>query len=249
MTITTDVVSAITDHHAELQAALSARVEDVIASARLDQSQGASLAALNALLAHDIVPHARAEEDVLYAAATAKELRLLVAGMLFEHETLLALAAELGSARTVVDAAGIARAIREIFVGHVRRENELLLPTLAADPDVDLVALLPVMEERFNAYREPTRLLPMAGPIPTGPDHELDVRNEPPATRHELIFQTYAATPLGEAFVLVNDHDPKPLYYQFEAEETGKFDWNYLESGPKVWRVRIGRKQTSDSLS
>ena len=242
MTITTDVISVITDHHMELQETLSAKVEDVIASARANQSQGSSLAALNAFLAHDIVPHARAEEDVLYAVAAAKELHLLVSGMLFEHETLLALAAELATVRSAVDASAIARAIHEIFVGHVRRENELLLPALAADPNVDLVALLPVMEERFNVYREPTRLLPMAGPTPTGPDHELDVRNEPPATRHELIFQTYAATPLGEAFVLINDHDPKPLYYQFEAEETGKFEWNYLESGPKVWRVRIGHK-------
>lgn len=238
--MTTDVVSAITDHHFELQTALSARVEDVIAAARANHSQGEALASLNALLAHDIVPHARAEEDVLYAAATAKELRPLVSGMLFEHETLLALAAELATAPTAIDAAGVARAIREIFVGHVRRENELLLPALAADQNVDLVALLPAMEERFNAYRNPSRLLPTAGPIPTGPDHELDVRNEPPATRHDLIFQTYAATPIGGAFVLVNDHDPKPLFYQFQVEEAGKFDWNYLESGPKVWRVRIG---------
>jgi uncharacterized protein (DUF2249 family) len=240
MTVTTDVVSEIINHHLELQTALSARVEDVVAAARTDQSQGSALAALNVLLAHDIVPHARAEEDVLYAAATARELRPLVSGMLFEHETLLTLAVELGSARSAVDAAGIARAIREIFVGHVRRENELLIPALAADPNVDLVTLLPAMEERFTAYREPSRLLQTAGPIPTGPDHELDVRNEAPATRHELIFQTYAATPVGEAFVLINDHDPKPLYYQFQAEETDKFDWNYLESGPKVWRVRIG---------
>ncbi len=118
--------------------------------------------------------------------------------------------------------------------------NELLLPALASDPTVDLPALLPVMEERFNGYRNPSRLLPTAGPTVTGPDHELDVRSEAPARRHDLIFQTYAATPIGGAFILVNDHDPKPLFYQFQAEEAGKFDWNYLESGPKVWRVRIG---------
>jgi len=42
-------------------------------------------------------------------------------------------------------------------------------------------------------------------------------------------------------FVLVNDHDPEPLRYQFEAEHAGQFTWLYLESGPEVWRVRIGR--------
>jgi uncharacterized protein (DUF2249 family) len=45
----------------------------------------------------------------------------------------------------------------------------------------------------------------------------------------------------GQGFVLVNDHDPKPLYYQFQAERTGEFTWEYQEEGPETWRVRIGR--------
>jgi uncharacterized protein (DUF2249 family) len=39
----------------------------------------------------------------------------------------------------------------------------------------------------------------------------------------------------------VNDHDPKPLFYQFSAERAGEFTWDYIESGPMVWRVRIGK--------
>ena len=58
---------------------------------------------------------------------------------------------------------------------------------------------------------------------------------------HELIFDTFAALPAGDGFELVNDHDPKPLYYQLEAEQTGRFTWDYVEQGPEVWRVRIGR--------
>ncbi|HEX5466607.1 MAG TPA: DUF2249 domain-containing protein [Candidatus Limnocylindrales bacterium] len=69
----------------------------------------------------------------------------------------------------------------------------------------------------------------------------LDVRSEPPVRRHTLIFETYEALAPGDAFVLVNDHDPKPLYYQFAAEHAGAFSWDYLEQGPEVWRVRIGR--------
>jgi len=72
-------------------------------------------------------------------------------------------------------------------------------------------------------------------------DAILDVRSEPPARRHELIFDSYRALPEGTAFVLVNDHDPKPLWYQFEAEFKGAFSWDYLEQGPTDWRVRIGR--------
>ena len=72
-------------------------------------------------------------------------------------------------------------------------------------------------------------------------EQELDVRSEPPVRRHDLIFATYENLPVGGAFVLVNDHDPKPLYYQFAAERPGEFSWDYLEQGPEVWKVRIGR--------
>jgi uncharacterized protein (DUF2249 family) len=69
----------------------------------------------------------------------------------------------------------------------------------------------------------------------------IDVRRIPPPQRHPLIFQTFERLQAGEAFLLVNDHDPKPLYYTFKAERDGQFAWEYLEQGPEVWRVRIGR--------
>jgi uncharacterized protein (DUF2249 family) len=72
-------------------------------------------------------------------------------------------------------------------------------------------------------------------------DRVLDVRALAPAQRHEVIFASYAELAPGAGFILVNDHDPKPLRYQFEAEHTGQFTWDYREEGPAVWRVRIGR--------
>lgn len=73
----------------------------------------------------------------------------------------------------------------------------------------------------------------------------LDVRQLPPPQRHALIFDTYGKLNGGEEFVLVNDHDPKPLYYQFQAERPGEVSWEYIERGPEVWRVRIGRQSAS----
>lgn len=70
---------------------------------------------------------------------------------------------------------------------------------------------------------------------------EVDVREIAPRERHALIFDTFDRLTPGQAFVLINDHDPKPLYYQFQAEQPGKMSWQYLEQGPTVWRVRIGR--------
>ncbi|MBL8318055.1 MAG: DUF2249 domain-containing protein [Burkholderiaceae bacterium] len=69
----------------------------------------------------------------------------------------------------------------------------------------------------------------------------VDVRELAPRERHPLILSTFQRLARGQAMELVNDHDPKPLYYQFQAEMPGDFDWRYLEAGPDVWRVAITR--------
>ena len=69
----------------------------------------------------------------------------------------------------------------------------------------------------------------------------IDVRTVPPPQRHPLIFSTFDALAPGQAFEIVNDHDPVPLYFQFEKTRLGQFAWQYLESGPQRWHVRIGR--------
>jgi uncharacterized protein (DUF2249 family) len=76
----------------------------------------------------------------------------------------------------------------------------------------------------------------------------IDVRTIAPRERHPLIFRTFAALGPGASFQLVNDHDPKPLYYQFQAELPGEFTWDYLEQGPEVWRVRIGKPGAKGAL-
>ena len=69
----------------------------------------------------------------------------------------------------------------------------------------------------------------------------VDVRTLIPAQRHAKNFELVnQLTPEGR-FILVNDHDPKPLYYQLEAEYPKQFSWTYLERGPEVWRVEIGK--------
>jgi uncharacterized protein (DUF2249 family) len=75
----------------------------------------------------------------------------------------------------------------------------------------------------------------------TVPAVAIDVRNIVPRNRHPLIFGVFNLLPLGESLLLTNDHDPKPLYYQFQAESTGQFSWDYIEQGPEGWQVRIGK--------
>jgi uncharacterized protein (DUF2249 family) len=75
----------------------------------------------------------------------------------------------------------------------------------------------------------------------TSPGPFIDVRAVPPRERHPRIFGMANALPVGAAFTIINDHDPRPLHYQLEAEYPGQFSWRYLESGPDVWRVELGR--------
>ena len=69
----------------------------------------------------------------------------------------------------------------------------------------------------------------------------LDVRELPPRERHARIFARLGELPRGGTLQLVNDHDPRPLWYQLQAEQPGQFTWLYLEEGPERWSVRIER--------
>lgn len=76
---------------------------------------------------------------------------------------------------------------------------------------------------------------------------QLDIRSLPPKDRHSRIFETFDSMSEGSDFVLISDHDPKPLLYQFQVERAGKFDWSPLEEGPEVWRIRIHRRAAAAS--
>jgi uncharacterized protein (DUF2249 family) len=71
---------------------------------------------------------------------------------------------------------------------------------------------------------------------------ELDVRAIPPREKHPSIFRTFDGLSSGQAMVIINDHDPRPLRYQFMAERADSFDWQYEAEGPEIWRVRISRR-------
>ena len=69
----------------------------------------------------------------------------------------------------------------------------------------------------------------------------VDVRTIVPRERHPVIFSTFRSLAKGQSMELVNDHDPRPLYYQFSMQRPDAFAWVYVEQGPALWRVRITR--------
>lgn len=67
----------------------------------------------------------------------------------------------------------------------------------------------------------------------------LDVREMPPFVRHPKIFEVWESLPVGDTLELINDHDPRPLHYQFMIEREGEFEWESHENSPMEWVARI----------
>ncbi|PKK94315.1 MAG: hemerythrin [Tenericutes bacterium HGW-Tenericutes-6] len=60
-----------------------------------------------------------------------------------------------------------------------------------------------------------------------------------PKEKHKKIFEMYFSLEIGESMLLINDHDPKPLYYQFVFEHQDQFEWTYQNMGPDLFEVII----------
>ncbi|MHB8731139.1 MAG: DUF2249 domain-containing protein [bacterium] len=196
-------------------------------------------------LREELLPHAAGEERYLYPAVEPllKAHGMATATMRMDHRAiegyvtaLEEAAARLRRARTperasaVRDLTRLAWQLEALFDVHLKKEEQVYMPVLA----------------QYAPEAEQQRIIAQMHEVPAGrpaanAKAELDVRTRAPARRHAVIFETFEALDPGQAFVLVNDHDPKPLYYQFQAEQPGKFTWTYLEQGPEVWRVCIGR--------
>ncbi|HTI98800.1 MAG TPA: DUF2249 domain-containing protein [Dongiaceae bacterium] len=72
-----------------------------------------------------------------------------------------------------------------------------------------------------------------------GPDQVMDVRPIPCSIKHGRIIQAWLDLPVGHHFILLNDHDPVPLYYQFFAQWPGAFSWEHVMRGPEEFRIKI----------
>lgn len=82
-----------------------------------------------------------------------------------------------------------------------------------------------------------------------GPDKVMDVRPIPCSIKHGLIIRTWHELPVGDHFVLLNDHDPVPLYYQFAAQWPNGFTWEHLVKGPDEYRVKITKLKPVSSVN
>ena len=77
---------------------------------------------------------------------------------------------------------------------------------------------------------------------------ELDARYFPCSLKHLLIFKRWDLLEVNDYFILVNDHDPVPLRYQFERHFGDAFSWEYLQSEEGEFRVKILRLDSTEKL-
>jgi regulator of cell morphogenesis and NO signaling len=67
----------------------------------------------------------------------------------------------------------------------------------------------------------------------------LDVRNIEPQFKHLAIFKNFNSLKKNNYFIIINDHDPKALYYKMSSLYPGIFSWEYLKNGPEEWVIKI----------
>ena len=67
----------------------------------------------------------------------------------------------------------------------------------------------------------------------------IDARLYAPKDKHKNIFEMFFGLAVGQSMLLINDHDPKPLYYQFAIEYPETFDWVYQTNGPELYEIVI----------
>ncbi len=90
---------------------------------------------------------------------------------------------------------------------------------------------------------EATRSQPSAA-RPVGPaaaPGDLDARTLSPSIRRDTLVAAVLGLSPGEQLVIASDHDPARLHGVITEQLDGPPDWTYLQSGPDLWRVRVGR--------
>ncbi|MDN4522751.1 DUF2249 domain-containing protein [Mycolicibacterium austroafricanum] len=240
-----EAVDAIKNHHAQLAGQVAVLTDAMLAAIDRGADFEPPRAAVLEFLTGELLPHAAAEEERLYPAATRTErARPLVEAMIAVHRIIGALVERI-RIEPPVRAAASGHALRVLFDAHLTDENERILPIVAADPEVSLAEVTHGMHELLGGHAAANG----AAPSHTcgcgehdADDPVLDVRAVPHSIRHATVFGAFDAVPVGGALILVAHHDPVPLLHQLAERNSGRLDVDYEERGPDAWRLRLTKR-------
>jgi uncharacterized protein (DUF2249 family) len=248
-----EAADKVVEHHA----AMSGRLGVLVGRLEAAQTGADALAARDELVdwaRTDLVPHAEAEEAVLYAAAvTIPGHKVLVEAMIAEHRVLIGLIDTLAAADHPVRAIASAGGLRTLFETHVDKENTLVVPALVSSHEHSMATLLGQMHAALPAGHDAAEAT-HAAPAQQGSGHTcgcgghdeagmpvLDAREIPHAIRHATIFGALDGLQVGSGLILQADHDPVPLLMQLEQRAPGAFEISYLQRGPELFEIQLVR--------
>jgi iron-sulfur cluster repair protein YtfE (RIC family) len=143
--------NAIRRHHEHLMGELEQLVADMANA--VEQSSGFERPKANIVTWARAVlaPHAAGEERTLYRAAAGTEAgRLLITGMVAEHGVILGIVDELEASTEPAVAAAWAEALHRVFTSHAAKENDLVLPLLVSEPEINVAELLEDLHEEAH---------------------------------------------------------------------------------------------------
>ncbi|SNZ03887.1 Uncharacterized conserved protein [Natronoarchaeum philippinense] len=72
----------------------------------------------------------------------------------------------------------------------------------------------------------------------------IDAREIPPVQRHDEIHAAFHDLDSGETLTIVNDHEPKPLFYEMQAEIDSFDAENYEveQRGPEEFVAKLPKE-------
>lgn len=247
------------DHHRAidwlnaLEARLAFWTDDAPASPLGDPDR-ALLSALAEEFGEALEQHFALEEELFPAIAAAGAYEL-TADLAADHEELRPIARRFARFCALALREGFdeeswpafrhfGQRLVEGLVLHIQKEETTLLAAIDALPAPDPTHSSPSAEV-------PTPMPDTLSPHRNEPANEpvFDVQAIPPYQRHQVIIDAVQGLRPGEAFALVNDHDPRPLHLQLRALFGNVFAWEYQEQGPEVWRVRISKLEAAASTA
>lgn len=76
-------------------------------------------------------------------------------------------------------------------------------------------------------------------------EQQIDVRMLPVQWRHSIVFDAYLQLTIGQSLIVVNDHEPRGLYEEFDQEFAGSFSWDVVPSEGTEYRVHITKRAST----
>jgi uncharacterized protein (DUF2249 family)/hemerythrin superfamily protein len=178
-----------------------------------------------------VLPHADAEEETIYSKVASIE-GIDLEEMIDDHRRLKVTLLDFDAENDRETKINLATQLKDLFYFHVQKENQQLIPKIFNSNILSLSELISDLHHKFQSIITELHIQEVDCV-------RIDVRDIIPAKRHPAIFGAFEELQIGHRISLINDHDPKPLYYQFESEYPAQFTWDYEQMGPRIWQVSI----------